>query len=121
MRAILKRLYSPDVDIDKYAPENERFFGFLMQAMIGPDDSGGEESFDFLVCTPEWLEARHASEPCVFGRGVILVFSYDLSFIRKMVERLCSSASSDNWNGIAAKIDRYADWEFSSYQADSGG
>lgn len=116
MRAILKRLYSPDVDIEKFIPENERFFGFLMQAMIGPQDSGGEESFDFLVCTPGWLEARSASEPCVFGRGLILVFRYDLNFIKKMVEQLCLSTSADSWNRIANQIDKYADWEFSDYQ-----
>ena len=44
MRAMLKRLHSPDIyNLDVWSPGDERF-GFLLQAMIGPSDSSDEES-----------------------------------------------------------------------------
>ncbi|WP_366097976.1 Imm8 family immunity protein [uncultured Bartonella sp.] len=56
MRAILKRLYSPDIyNLESYIPPEEENFCFLLQAMIGPLGGDGEESFDIEVFTPMWL------------------------------------------------------------------
>jgi hypothetical protein len=56
MRAQLKRIHSPDVqDLSACVPEVRDRFGFLLQMMVGPKGSEGEESFDLCVCTRERL------------------------------------------------------------------
>lgn len=117
MRAMLKRLHSPDVDIERYFPECGDSFGFLLQAMIGPEGSNAEEAFDFMVCTPKWLEDRYLEEKCIFGIYLIIVFDYDISVIRKKIEKLCSSYDSEDWTTIADKISKYGRWEFSDYRS----
>jgi hypothetical protein len=52
MQAELKRLHSPDViDLNAFRPNGP--FGFLLQAMVGPQGAEGDEAFDVVVCTPE--------------------------------------------------------------------
>lgn len=58
MQAIVKSLHSPDIDLASYFPKNPGDFGFLLQAMMGPDDDETSESFDFQICTPQWLIRR---------------------------------------------------------------
>jgi len=66
VRPQLKSLFSPDADpIDQFMPDGP--FGILIMAMIGPADSLGEESFDFMLCTPDWF-ASHMKSDIVEGR-----------------------------------------------------
>ncbi len=57
-------------------------FGLLVQAMLGPEDMPGEESFDFVVCTPARLAERLREQDHVTARHHIIVPRYDChSFI----------------------------------------
>ena len=49
MRAKLKGLHSPDIDNLENWSSGKKPFGFLLQAMIGPGDGPGEESFNLTV------------------------------------------------------------------------
>ena len=61
MRAELKSLHSPDADpLRDFAPVGP--FGLLVQAMIGPHEQEGYESFDFMLCTPEWFASNMRSD-----------------------------------------------------------
>jgi hypothetical protein len=78
IRAKLRRLHSPDVyDLKGYSPDEPNDFGFLLQAMIGPAGQEGEESFDMVICTPEWLRRNHSPTEIVLGRHHLIVFRYD--------------------------------------------
>lgn len=74
MRAKLKRLHSPDVNFETFWPDDPDNFGFFVQAMIGREDSDGEESFGIQVCTPEWLKSEYSESDVVFGHHFLIVF-----------------------------------------------
>lgn len=116
MRAELKRLHSPDIDLAAYWPDDTESFHFLLQAMIGPENGDSFESFDFEVCTPKWLAGNRASEGPIFGRHLIIVCNYDIGEIETRLKRLCSRTVADSWHDIASKLGRYGKWEFEDYQ-----
>jgi Immunity protein 8 len=88
MRAELKRLHSPDVDLESFSPEQPENFGFLVQAMVGPEGEDVEESFDFQICTPEWLRPRLAEQGTMFGRFLIIVAGYNLTDVSSAIRSL---------------------------------
>ena len=68
MQAVLKGLHSPDIaDVEHCLPYEEDNFGFLLQAMVGPMDGEGEESFDIIVCTPKWLMDKYGGSEVLLG------------------------------------------------------
>lgn len=122
MRAAIKKVHSPDVmDLHKYQPRESDDFCFLMQVMVGPKDEEGEESFDFIVCTPTWLLNHHKIEDVILGKSYILVFQFNFERIMMTLEKLVGSFSGNTWTEIAEKISRFGKWEFEDYREFSGG
>jgi hypothetical protein len=66
MKDKLRRLFSVDVDIPSYRPENPDFFGFFMEFFAGPENEKGDDAFGITVCTLPWLEI-HKSDEIFFG------------------------------------------------------
>jgi hypothetical protein len=121
MRAKLKRLHSPDApDLKRYRPEDPVRFGLLVQAMIGPEAGEREESFDFVVCTPAWLEDRLRSERFRFGRHHVLVAEHDYRLIESAIRDLCDRTTGSDWLAIANVLGRYGHWEFEDYTPAAG-
>ena len=115
VRAELKRLHSPDVlDLERFKPETP--FGILIQAMTGPAGGEGEESFDFILCTPEWF-ADHMSKDIVSGRHHVFVKRYDYPALESFVRGFCASCRGDSWSAVAEKLGRIGKWEFEDYKS----
>lgn len=116
MKAAIRDFYSPDVDdLVSWRPADPTRFGFLLQVMVGPSDGEGEESFDFVVCSPEWLRGNSGEDRLVVGRHHILLFEYDYDLLKKAIERIVDDAGGSDWTEIATKIGRYGKWEFEDY------
>jgi len=115
MKAKLKRLHSPDVDLPNYWPEDTRCFGFLLQFFVGPENEDGDDSFSITVCTPRWLE-REKSDGMFFGANHLIVSEYDLASIEAFLKRYCERCSGETWPELAMKIGRIALWEFEDYR-----
>jgi hypothetical protein len=120
MRAKLHYLHSPDVNLETFQPDDPSSFGILVQAMIGPQDEKGYESFDFVVCSPQWFGTRYLDSGYVWGRHYLFVRTYDLGKIRQAIEKLCLRAEGDHWDEIAGYLSRYCQWEFEDYKEYAG-
>jgi Immunity protein 8 len=91
MRAELKSLYSPDADpLKDFAPAGP--FGILVMAMIGPAGQQGHESFDFMLCTPEWF-ASNIREDFKMGRHYLFVRDFDYMQLERFVREYCGSCA----------------------------
>lgn len=116
MKANIRCFHSPDVqDLNTWSPPDPACFGFLLQVLIGPLGSEGEESFDFIVCTPAWLMDKHGVDAAVFGRHHLILFGYNFATIRKAITVIVENAHGDDWLQIASKIAQYGSWEFEDY------
>jgi hypothetical protein len=117
MKAELRVLHSPDLDdLQHGSPPDPSNFGILVQAMIGPEDEEGEESFDIVVCTPTWMANKVAAEGYAWGRHHLLIPRYDYPTIRDAVRALCHSVEGSDWRGVATALARYGAWEFEDYE-----
>ena len=116
MRAKLLRLYSPDADpIEQYLPDGS--FGLLVTAFVGPEDGPGEESFDFMLCTPDWFERKMMTRPHVSGRHTVFVRRFDYVALEHYVRDYCSKCEGSSWREVAEKVARLGAWEFEDYDA----
>jgi hypothetical protein len=118
MRAKLKALHSPDIDLEAFSPTDPTSFGFLLQAMIGPEDQDGAESFDIEVCTPKWLMERQqsgAAPAVVLGTHMMFVSCFDLGQIRGELDRYCERCVGADWAALANKLASLGAWEFQDY------
>lgn len=88
----------------------------LIQALVGPDDGPGEESFDIEVCTPAWLVARFEEGwPPLPGCGRLIVARYDWPLIEHTLRRHISYLKAPTWHELALKLSRLGRWEFEDY------
>ena len=86
--AELKLLFSPDVPDLKEFRSSDDSFGVLVQAMIGPRGSAGAESFDMMVCTPDWF-AKQMNGRIMSGRHYLFVKQYDYAALKLYIEHFC--------------------------------
>jgi hypothetical protein len=114
MRAELKRLHSPDVaSLETYVPTEPECFGIFVQAIVGPAGQDGEESFDFMLCTPRWLASR---EPAiVLGAHHLFVREYDYAAIEAFVRGFCARCEGETWDQVAGRVGALGRWEFADY------
>jgi len=117
MQAKLKRLHSPDIlDLSGYQPEVGNNFGFLLQIMAGPNEGEGEESFDVVVCTPEWLRRMHNATDIIAGRHYLIVFEYNYDRLSQYLDEYCSRCAGETWQDVARQLGRLGKWEFEDYK-----
>lgn len=118
MKAAIRRLHSPDVpDLESWIPVEPECFGFLLQVLVGPWGEDGEESFDFVVCSPEWLKRKYGEDAVILGRHHVLMFQYNFAHLKDAIESMVSRAEGRDWSEVATKIARYGAWEFEDYVA----
>ena len=117
MRAELKTLYSLDVpDLEAWQPEDPECFALNVRAIIGPEGSEGEESFDVTICTAAWLAQEPPPKGFEFLHSRILVERWQYETVKRALGDLCVHTSGKNWIDIANRLSRYMHWEFDDYR-----
>lgn len=117
MKTSVRRLHSPDVDLETYVPDDPEDVGVLVQIMAGPAGGPGEESFDVVVCTPRWLERWIREEGPLIGRHHLIIERYDGARVRLYLTEAVESEEAQTWPDLALKLGRIGKWEFEDYQA----
>lgn len=116
MRAALKGLHSPDIeDLTKYCPKSPEKFCFLLQAMVGPASQEGAESFDIVVCTPQWLAEHCKYDEVLVGRHHLIVMEYNFGRIAHALQSLVEQCTGETWAEVGQKVSRIGKWEFEDY------
>jgi hypothetical protein len=117
MRAKLKELHSLNIDdLEHWSPDGDSF-GFLLQAMIGPANGPGYESFDIVVCTPDWFADHEMANATIrSGHHTLFVKAYDYRQIRAFIERAVHAVEADTWSQIAERLSWLGLWEFANYR-----
>ncbi|MEV6560994.1 Imm8 family immunity protein [Nocardia sp. NPDC051756] len=113
MKAELKRIHSPDADLEKWPLPSDALF---VQLMIGPMDGPGEESFDLMVSTPEARESIVDPGDPDSSRYLVVLERIELTLIRQYVDNLLRDIDRPTWPELAAEIGQFAKWEFHEYR-----
>jgi hypothetical protein len=91
-------------------------FHVSLRALIGPADGQGEESFDFDVCSPAWLDDRLNYEAILSGRFQLISRRFDPDQIETFVRERIAQATGRDWPTVAGKLARWSQWEFEDYR-----
>ncbi len=121
IQAELRFLFSPDADpLKDYHPAGP--FGILVMAIVGPRDSEGEESFDFMLCTPDWFERDRLGEGAgiAIGRHFVFVREFNYQALELFVAKYCAQCRGRTWAEVAEKVARLGHWEFEDYSDGPG-
>jgi hypothetical protein len=118
MKAKLQNIYSTDIDgpLAGYKPVQSDNFGFLARLIVGEEKLGGEESFDVMICTPQWLISNHSTSDIIVGRHYLIVFEYNYERIYSKLKSLIEEIELGSWDEIGLVVGRIGKWEFEDYQ-----
>ena len=117
MKAIVRAITSPDVDLDTYRSEQPEDDGVWIRLIAGPADGPGEESFDVLVCTPLWLRRAVTVDGRQDGRHHLIVDPMNLKLAADYLRRRFEEADAADWPTLAEKLGRLGRWEFEDYRS----
>jgi hypothetical protein len=77
---------------NKIQAELKSLFSILVQAMIGPAGQQGHESFDFMLCTPEWFASNIENE-IELGRHYLFVQEFNHARLVNFVRDYCATCT----------------------------
>lgn len=111
IRARLMDLWSPDADLDTFAPSGE--FGIRVRARIGAEggiEAGADSAvFEFLLCTPDWLGKRRDLSQLLLCSNIAFMGTFDLEVLRRNVASACAELKGYTAEEAIRKMDRYAE------------
>jgi hypothetical protein len=125
VRAQLSGFYSPDLlaerqepDLESFQPDDFENFGLGVTAFVGPNDAGGEEMFDFFVCTARWLADHPPEKGFWFLRSYLLLNRWDYGVLDRSLRDLCARSEGETWEEVGTKLSRYGRWEREGWERD---
>lgn len=118
MRAVLKSLeLEPEPATLSGRPAE---FSFVARMIVGPVDAPGEESFDVVVCTPDWMANACRRAGGIYDARHHLVVSFedfDQRALRAWLAARVEQIEADTWQQVGERLGRLGHWEFEDYRA----
>ena len=117
-RAELRYLSSTDVldvTLDQYQPDDPEDVCITVDAYIGTEGGGGEDIFEFTVCTVTSLAARVRNEGHLFAGNYLIVPRYDYGLVWQAISSLCRETVGATWQDVAVRLSYFGFWEFHGY------
>lgn len=116
MKAVLRRLHSPDVaDLTSWTPDGDSW-QLLVQAILGPDDGPGEESFDVVVCSPQVVANWATADGRWWGQYTLVVTRWDYTALEAAIRDLLARCDGPDWSTVAGRLAHFMHWEFTDYR-----
>lgn len=114
MKAYLHSINCPDVDdITNFEPSTASF-AIPLQLMVGPaENRESEESFDLVVCSPDWLSQE--KQP-VIGNHFLITNEFSYGALEQFFREYLASCHGEDWRAVALKVARLGRWEFEDYR-----
>ena len=114
--AKVRSIYSLEIEnLDEYVPEDSDLFSVPIRVIVGPSGLDGEESFDIVVCSPEWLKIQCRKDGFVLGRHLLIVEHFEIGAVRSIITKSIESISGNSWKEVAIAVSRIGYWEFEGY------
>jgi Immunity protein 8 len=103
----IRHIHSPDLDPPNL-PADATNCEIRFNALIGPKDGDGQETFTFTVVTA----GRVASAPeAQWGRGKLLLATFAWSSVVQAVAKLLAQAARPTWGETVAELNKELLWE----------
>jgi hypothetical protein len=102
-------------DLETLELKDPQRFHVTVRAMIGPDPGEGEESFDFRVCSQEWMNEEIEKRGYFLGRQMV-ISHWNVALVRRAINAAISPIVADSWKDLAMKLSAFASWEFEDYR-----
>ncbi len=82
---------------------------------VGQHGGVGEESFDFIVCTPLGLAQQLEAEDVVDGRHHFVVARFEENMFVEWIRTKVAGCEGPDWSAVALKLSRLGMWEYEDY------
>ena len=110
-RLELKTMFSSDLDLRTWRPEDPQCFSFWLQLDIGQEGGPGADIFQAVVVTPEALKRDESIGPARHRVPIVLV-SYDYDHLKDAVESTIATCNRLTWDeSVDALRERFM-WEY---------
>lgn len=117
IKPVLKRLHSPDADdLGTVVFGESGRHCILLQAMFGPSEGKGEESFDIIVCDFCWIANQVKRDGIVWPQHHLVVNNFDIKAIHVFLSNFAERCAGETWREVATKLGRLGHWEFEDYR-----
>jgi len=89
-------------------------FNVPVHLTVGIEGSEGGDIFVSSICNIMWLEREITRARILIETKTFIVGNFSLQEIESVVRELVNSITSNDWNGIVARLSEFSSWEFAN-------
>ena len=117
MEAKILSIYSADVEVETFEPENDKFC-FELTIEIGVVGEDGSSNFSTQVCTLRVIENELQCNGIVAVEKSIILREYRYEILKNYIESIVFKANLNqprSWHELAGNLSDLGRWEFHQY------